>query len=108
MPWPKRVLSALARPSRRALGIALVGLVLFGPGLFDWARMAVTQRQLDRRLAELDARKAQLMKEQQRLESDPGYVESLIRSTFKMAQPGEYVIPLDSPQAPSSKRVAVQ
>ncbi len=108
MPWRERIRAGLAQPSRRALGIALIGLVLFGPGLFDWARMAVKQRQLDRRLAELDARKERLAREQQRLESDPGYVETLIRDTFKMAQPGEYVVPLDSSSAPSSKRVASQ
>ncbi|MBI4341491.1 MAG: septum formation initiator family protein [Candidatus Omnitrophica bacterium] len=87
------------RPSRRAIGLLLVGAALFGPGLFDWIRMALKQRQLDRQLAQLAARKAQLAEEATRLTSDPGYVEGLIRSTFKMAQPGEYVIPLDEPSS---------
>ena len=38
----------------------------------------------------------QLAQEQVRFQLDPTYVEGLIRSTFKFAQPGEYVIPLES------------
>ncbi len=33
--------------------------------------------------------------EQQQLMSNPIYVEGLIRSTFKVAQPDEYVVPLN-------------
>jgi cell division protein FtsB len=59
-------------------------------------RLSVQRHRLDRRLAELDARHEALLQEQTRLESDPTYVEGLIRSTFKWAKPGEYVIPLES------------
>ena len=79
------------------------GLVLFGPGLVQLGRLALEQRRLDRRLAELEQQRAQLAKEQGRLESDPSYMEGLIRSTFKMAQPGELVIPLDAPSSTSAK-----
>ena len=75
---------------------SLVALVLFGPGMYHLVRLSRTERRLDRRLAALSAQRAQLAQEQERLESDPAYVEGLIRSTFKLAQPGELVIPLDS------------
>ena len=92
---PRRLRETFAAPSRRLLGAALIGLVLFGPGLCDWARMSLMQRRLDRRLAALTAERERLTREQERLASDPGYVEGLIRSTFKVAQSGEYVIRLD-------------
>ncbi len=75
-------------------GVAAV--VLFGQGLYQWAALSVRQRQMDRRLAQLAAERAQLAEEHQRLQSDSAYVEGLIRSTFKVSQPGEYVIPLDA------------
>ena len=77
------------------LGISLVGLLLFGPGFYEWARLSLMQRRLDRRLAELAAQHEQLEREHERLQSDATYLEGLIRSTFKLAQPGELVVPLD-------------
>lgn len=94
-------------PSRRLIGVVLVGLVWFGPGLCDGVRMSLMQRRLDRRLAALTAERERLAREQERLTSDPGYVEGLIRSTFKMAQPGEYVIQLE-PSPGSARRAASQ
>jgi cell division protein FtsB len=76
-----------------ALALALI----FGPGLYHLIGLSLEQRRLDRRLAELSKRQETLTREQQRLASDPTYVEGLIRSTFKVVQPGEYVIPLDEP-----------
>ena len=73
------------------------------------ARMMARQRKLDHQLAELASRKESLTQEQKRLETDPGYMEGLIRSTFKMSQPGEYVIPLASNSSSQpSKRIASQ
>ena len=72
------------------------------------ARMMARQRKLDRRLAELASRKARLTEEQKRLETDPGYTEGLIRSTFKMSLPGELVVPLSKDASQSSKRLASQ
>lgn len=87
----------------------IVAGALFGPGFYDLARMFIKQRQLDRELAELAMRKEQLVTEQKRLETDPGYMEALIRSTFKMSQPGEYVVPLTSKNSPRTvKRLASQ
>ena len=81
--------------ARWITGAGLIGTVLFGPGLVDLTRQALMQWRMDRRLAELSAQREQLTHEEERLRTDPGYVEGLIRSTFKVAQPGEYVIPLD-------------
>ena len=72
----------------------LAALLLFGPGAFHLARLSVTQWRLDRRLAALQHRQEQLTQEQERLTNDPTYVEGLIRNTFKLAKPGEYVIDL--------------
>jgi len=77
---------------------ALIALALiFGPSLYHLVGLSLEQRRLDRRLTELSKRQEALTQEQQRLTSDPTYVEGLIRSTFKLAQPGELVIPLDEP-----------
>ena len=90
---PRRI----RNPRRRwALGLGLIGAAVFGPGLYESTRLAVRQWQLDRRLAELERRHAALSQERARLESDPSYVEGLIRSTFKVAEKGELVIPLEA------------
>ena len=70
--------------------------VLFGPGLAHWAWLSWRERALERRLRELDALRQSLADEQQRLTGDPTYVEGVIRSTFKVAKPGEVVVPLES------------
>ena len=74
--------------------LGLLGLVVFGPGMVHLARLSLMQRTLDRRLADLSARQDRLKQEQARLQSDPTYLEGLIRSTFKVAKPGEVVIPV--------------
>ena len=84
-----------ARFRRWGFWAGLAGLVLFGPGLMDLARLSLRERQLGRELARLSAEHGRLTRERARLESDPAYVEGLIRSTFKLAKPGEYVIPLE-------------
>ncbi len=82
--------------TRQFVVIGAIGLCLFGPGAYQCIRLSLVQRRLERTLAELAVRHEQLLQEQARLQSDPTYVEGLIRSTFKVAKPGEYVIPLDS------------
>ncbi|MBI2105106.1 MAG: septum formation initiator family protein [Candidatus Omnitrophica bacterium] len=84
-----------SRRRRWALWLGLIGAALFGPGLYEWSRLSFRQWQLDRQLAELNKRHEALTLERQRLESDPSYVEGLIRSTFKVAEKGELVIPLE-------------
>ncbi len=87
----------MEKRTHQVLGIVvLVGAVLFGPGLCEFVRLSWIERRLDRELTELTNRREQLVREEQRLQSDPTYVEGLIRSTFKVAQPGEYVIALDN------------
>ncbi len=86
-------------PARRAVIMGALLAVLFGPGLLQMAGLSFRQWQLDRQLSALAAQRAQLTAEQERLQSDPAYVEGLIRSTFKVAQPGELVIPLDASQS---------
>ena len=82
------------RRTHRALALGFVGLLIFGPGMVHLARLWLMQRKLDRRLAELSAQQDRLKQEQERLRSDPTYLEGLIRSTFKVAKPGEVVIPV--------------
>jgi len=92
--------SRIRDPRRRwALWLGLMGLVLFGPGLYEWVRLSLAQWRLDRQVAELEERHEALTQERQRLESDPSYVEGLIRSTFKVAAKGEIVIPLEDEKA---------
>ena len=86
---------AKPRHSRRwAIGL-VTAAVIFGPGLVQWGQLSWRERQLDWRLARLSAERERLTRQQERLETDPGYMEGLIRTTFKWAQDGELVIPLD-------------
>ena len=85
------------------LGGGLIGLLVFGPSLFEMARISLMQRRLDRRLSQLSAEHERLTREQERLQHDPTYVEGLIRSTFKWSQPGELVIPLDAPPSATQR-----
>jgi cell division protein FtsB len=82
--------------ARWVLMAALLAVLLFGPGLVRQARLAVHQFQLDQQLAALGAERMRLLTEQERLESDPAYVEGLIRTTFKFARPGESVLAIDA------------
>ena len=92
----------MQKRTRWLTGVSVAGLLLFGPGLYQQLRLSFIQWRLDQRLRELSAQHEQLTQEQAKLQSDPTYVEGLIRSTFKWAQPGEYVIPQDPSQ--SSRR----
>ena len=88
----------------RWVGVAVLGaLVLFGPGAVQQVQLLIRQRQLDRELSRLAAERARLSREETRLRSDPTYVEGLIRSTFKYARPGEYVIPLELVSSESTR-----
>ena len=78
------------------LAAGIVGLILFGPGLIHLTHLAFVQHGLDRRLAKLAEERETLTLRRDRLETDQTYVEGLIRSTFKVAKPGELVLPLDT------------
>lgn len=86
----------MATRTRWIVGVGLLGTVLFGPGLIELAWLSFKQHRLDRQLAALSSRREELTREQTRLESDSVYVENLIRTTFKLSKPGEYVVPIDS------------
>ena len=91
--------------SRRPAWLAAAGIVAavaFGPGLLDWVWISWHQISAGRRLSALKTQHAELAAEQQRLTSDPLYVEDLARSTLKVSQKDEIVIPLHSSQ--SSRR----
>lgn len=86
----------MKRLTRGWLWVLLTLAVIFGPGAVQWLRLSWDERVLARRMRELEATHQRLTDEQQRLASDPVYVEGLIRSTFKMSKPGELVVPLAS------------
>jgi len=81
------------------LGLIVIALVLFGPGLINLMRLAWKRRVVEHRLRELEQVRQELTNEHQRLTTDPVYVEELIRSTFKVAKPGELVVPLEPEEA---------
>ncbi len=91
----------MAHQRRWLTGLGLAAVLLFGPGLYYYIRLSVLQWRLDRRLAALSAERERLTQEQARLQSDATYVEGLIRSTFKWARPGEYVVPLEPSREPA-------
>ncbi|MBI3010883.1 MAG: septum formation initiator family protein [Candidatus Omnitrophica bacterium] len=84
----------MGKRPRWLIGVGVLGVVLFGPGTCHLIHLSLMRRRLDRGLAELAAQQERLRQEEARLQSDPSYLEGLIRSTFKVAKPGEYVIPL--------------
>ncbi|MBI4343680.1 MAG: septum formation initiator family protein [Candidatus Omnitrophica bacterium] len=81
--------------ARWVVVVSSVAALLFGPGAAQQAWFSVKQWRLERRLHALQVRHAQLLAERQQLESDPAYVEGRIRATFKVAKPGEYIVPLE-------------
>ncbi len=86
-------------PIRRGILLSLIGLAgtlgIFGPGLWELARLSRLQRSWDLRLSQLASERKRLVIEEQRLRSDPTYVEGWIRTTFKQTRPGEYIISLN-------------
>ena len=95
----------MSRTRKQTLIIGLsVAAVLFGPGLFHLASLSWKQQCLERKQRELEAARRQLAAEHARLTSDPVYVEGLIRSTFKVAKPGELVVPLETNESSTKTR----
>ncbi len=81
--------------TRRFIGAGLLGLLVFGPILFQLLHLTIAQWRVEREQQRLAAERERLLRERERLTSDPVYVEGLIRSTFKLAKPTEYVIPVE-------------
>jgi len=94
----------MEKRTRWFLGVGVLALILFGPGAVWLIRMEIRQRQLDHQLAQLKVKREQLAAEEERLRSDPAYVEGLIRTTFKFAKPGELVIPLEQASSDGKTR----
>ena len=92
----------MASRSRWLIAVSAIAALLFGPGLAHQSWWGLRQWRLEHRLHALQVRHGRLLAEQERLQSNPTYVEGLIRTTFKVARPGEYVVPLD--ESASSRR----
>ena len=99
-------MTATAPRTRRMwrVGIGVLAAAVFGPGLFQLATLLWQRHRLDQRLTQLTVEQKRLVQEEQRLKTDPTYVEGLIRSTFKLARPGEIVIPLDAAPSRGDRR----
>jgi hypothetical protein len=92
---------------RRWLPWAAGALVVFGPGAVAQVQAGWWEYRLTRQVRELQAVREDLSREHDQLESDPVYVEGLIRTTFKVANPDELVVILgEDSRAPRSRRVA--
>lgn len=72
----------------------LLGLFLFGPGLWELIRLSRIERQLGDRLAELSQERELLLLEEHRLRNDPTYLQGLRHTTFKETTADEYTIHL--------------
>ncbi len=77
------------------MAVLLVGAIVFGPGAWEQARLLWKQHTMDQQLTHMRGLSEQYTKEQQRLTSDPVYVEGLIRTTFKVANPDEMVVSIE-------------
>jgi hypothetical protein len=89
-------LSRLARTRKRWLPWMAALLFGFGPGMVAQVQAAWWEHRLSKQIAELRTVREELSEERQRLENDPVYVEGLIRTTFKVANPDEVVVLLDA------------
>jgi len=69
---------------------------LLGRSAIDYVRLSFQERRLNRQLERVQSRHEDLIKRRERFQSDPAYVEGLIRSTFRQARKDEYVISLSS------------
>ena len=78
------------------LGAVGLLVIAFGPGFISLVGQSWASFRLERKLHQLHATQQALATERERLTSDPTYIEGLTRSTFKVAKPGELVVPLES------------
>ncbi len=99
----------MAKRTRWIIGLAVLTGILTGPAIVELAQLSLRQYQLDRQLEALRREHERLVAQRERLETDSTYVEGLIRSTFKQARRGEYVIPLaQTPSSPQTSAGAFQ
>ena len=91
------------RLSPRARLLLVAAALILGPTLMQLAIMYWNDWRLSRQLQRRQASYESLKREQERLRTDPVYVEGLTRSTFKVAQPGELVVPLSDGAVPERR-----
>lgn len=96
------------RPFRSLLGLAVTALLLLlltagAKGFQDLATAKERELELRARISESRARILELEGEVQRLQQDPGTLESLARERLWMAQPTDVVIVLPPPASPATR-----
>ena len=88
---------------RRWMPWVIGSAVIFGPGAVAQVQAGWWEYQLSKQVRELRVARAELSEERTRLESDPVYVEGLIRTTFKVANPDEVVVILGDDTTPAHR-----
>ena len=83
--------------------MALAAAAILGPALVQLAIMFWQDHRLSRQLQGRQAAYDSLKAEQERLRTNPVYVEGLTRTTFKVAKPGELVVPLSDARKPTRR-----
>ena len=94
----------MASRSAWIIGLSAAGALVFGSGLIQQIQLAIRRHAVSRDVKRLEATHQALLEERRRLTSDPVYLEDRVRSTFKVAKPGELVVPLDSDEPSSASR----
>ena len=88
----RAVLLQLRQNRKRWLPWVVAMPLIFGPGMVAQVQAAWWEHRLSKQIAELRTVREELSEERERLEKDPVYVEGLIRTTFKVANPDEVVV----------------
>lgn len=79
------------------LGLILLG-VIFIPGYLKIKRLARQNRELERQIKETKQANRRLEEEQEKLESDPVYLEKVAREKLGLAKEGEIIYKVLPPQ----------
>jgi len=79
------------------LGLILLG-VIFIPGYLKIKRLVRQNRELERQIKETKQANRRLEEEQEKLESDPVYLEKVAREKLGLAKEGEIIYKVLPPQ----------
>ncbi|MBU4140268.1 MAG: septum formation initiator family protein, partial [Candidatus Omnitrophica bacterium] len=79
------------------LGLILLGII-FIPGYLKIKRLAGQNRELERQIKETRQANRKLGEEQKKLESDPVYLEEVLREKLGLAKEGEIIYKVLPPQ----------
>jgi cell division protein FtsB len=75
------------------IGIAAAVLfVIFLPGITRYTQLKARQARLDSGIEKLRVDEAGLRKEQDKLQSDPTYIEKVVRDKLQVANEGETIV----------------